>query len=670
MFSRYFIGSNLSVSKFKNVGFISAISIFFLCWAVSVPSSADAKATSLYQSVDQALKYSPQLQALNHNHEAIAHDLKQSRARYFPSIDLELGYGLEQYSDSTTRNKGANPDDNDLDPRQDVALTLTQPVYDGGEINQQVSIQKALLGAATFGIQEATQAIILDTIRAHLGVYMQQKLVALAEKDLNIHQDILQALSEKEQAGAGNIADVYQTQARLAKAQSSLLINKGDFSRAISNYERVVGSEPGELSFAGLPGRMPKSLEEALTWSEQKNSGLFAMKARLMEAEARADLTRTNYKPKINIELSSRYNDQLEGDTSWQNSNYAMLVLRWNLFRGGQDKEAVKAALSREYESRSNLTYKRIELREATSAAWTTYLSLQGQKKAHQDAVAFSKKTFGAYLKQFKVSRRSLIDVLNAEKEYFQSARQLVSASVNEIIVAHRILMLGGELQISNISNIQEDILDINKLAQTIVFPTAVQSTPPEVYSSSTSMGDPNSVSMVTEDHLALSTASETISSANLDKLYSIEIGPFINDRELKQANNILHSGGNEVRQTSGAGTVRFSRLFEGVYPPDEVSRRLEALGKMIDSAFVLPEGDQFALYLGSFHDPDRAIRFAEMLEQKGIKVNVVVAEKEMQGTILVVQQVDQQAAESITEQMSRMGFTVKLIESSFNQTR
>ena len=481
MFSRYFIGSNLSVSKFKNVGFISAISIFFLCWAVSVPSSADAKATSLYQSVDQALKYSPQLQALNHNHEAIAHDLKQSRARYFPSIDLELGYGLEQYSDSTTRNKGANPDDNDLDPRQDVALTLTQPVYDGGEINQQVSIQKALLGAATFGIQEATQAIILDTIRAHLGVYMQQKLVALAEKDLNIHQDILQALSEKEQAGAGNIADVYQTQARLAKAQSSLLINKGDFSRAISNYERVVGSEPGELSFAGLPGRMPKSLEEALTWSEQKNSGLFAMKARLMEAEARADLTRTNYKPKINIELSSRYNDQLEGDTSWQNSNYAMLVLRWNLFRGGQDKEAVKAALSREYESRSNLTYKRIELREATSAAWTTYLSLQGQKKAHQDAVAFSKKTFGAYLKQFKVSRRSLIDVLNAEKEYFQSARQLVSASVNEIIVAHRILMLGGELQISNISNIQEDILDINKLAQTIVFPTAVQSTPPEV---------------------------------------------------------------------------------------------------------------------------------------------------------------------------------------------
>ena len=151
------------------------------------------------------------------------------------------------------------------------------------------------------------------------------------------------------------------------------------------------------------------------------------------------------------------------------------------MFRGGQDKEAVKAALSREYESRSNLTYKRIELREATSAAWTTYLSLQGQKKAHQDAVAFSKKTFGAYLKQFKVSRRSLIDVLNAEKEYFQSARQLVSASVNEIIVAHRILMLGGELQISNISNIQEDILDINKLAQTIVFPTAVQSTPPEV---------------------------------------------------------------------------------------------------------------------------------------------------------------------------------------------
>jgi len=663
LFSRYLTGPKLSVSKFKNVYTILAISVFFLCCVTSVPSPADAKVTSLYQSVDQALKYSPQLQALNHNHEAIVHELKQSRARYFPSIDLELGYGIEQYSDSTTRDRGADPSNTDWDSRQDAALKLTQPLYDGGEINKQISIQKALLDAATFSVQEATQAIILDTIRAHLGVYMQQKLVALAEKDLHLHQDILQALSEKEQAGAGNIADVYQTQARLAKAQSSLLINKGDLSRAISNYERVVGSKPGELSFAGVPGRMPNSLEEAWKRSEQKNSGLFAMKAKLIEAEARADLARTNYKPKINLELSSTYHDQLEGDSSWQNTNDAMLVFRWNLFKGGQDKEAAKAALSREYESRSNLTYKRIELREATSDAWTTYLSLQGQRKAYLDAVAFSKNTFGAYLKQFNVSRRSLIDVLNAEKEYFQSARQLVSVSVNEIIVAHRILMLGGELQISNVSNIQKDILDVNELARTIIFPAAAQSISPEVYSSSTSMRDPNSVPMVTKDHLALSTASETISSAHLDRLYSIEVGPFINDRELTQANSILHSSGNEVRQTPGAGTVRFSRVFEGVYPADEVSRRLEELGKMIESAFVLPKGDQFELYLGSFHDPDRATRFAELLGKKGINVTVVAAEKKMQGTILVVQQVDLRTAESITEQMERIGFTVKLIE-------
>ena len=67
--------------------------------------------------------------------------------------------------------------------------------------------------------------------------------------DLEVHQDIYQALSEIAHAGAGNIADVTQTQARMARAESILIVSEGDLSRAMSNYERVVGVKPGELYF-------------------------------------------------------------------------------------------------------------------------------------------------------------------------------------------------------------------------------------------------------------------------------------------------------------------------------------------------------------------------------------------------------------------------------------
>ncbi|MGD8209892.1 MAG: hypothetical protein PVH85_18620 [Desulfobacterales bacterium] len=61
----------------------------------------------------------------------------------------------------------------------------------------------------------------------------------------------------------------------------------------------------------------------------------------------------------------------------------------------------------------------------------------------------YSRKTFDAYLKQFSVSRRTLLDVLIVENDGFQSAVQLVTVSTNEIIAAYRILRLMVILQVS-----------------------------------------------------------------------------------------------------------------------------------------------------------------------------------------------------------------------------
>ncbi len=422
--------------------------IFFSFWLASVSPSAVAGVTTLEQSVEKALDYSPNLQALRHNHGAIEYDLKQSRGRYLPSVDLRLGYGLEQHSDDVTRQPGADPGNTDWDPRSDANLRLTQRVYDGGETSQQVSIQESLLDSADFDIQDATQAIALNAIKAHLEVYRQRELVSLAEKTLKVHQNILQSLSEMEQAGVGNIADVTQTQARMARAQSNVFISKADLTRAMVYYTRVVGSKPGELALAEIPQRMPDSLEEALARTEQKNPEILAFNAKLNEADARVALARSTYKPKINIELNSSYNDQLEGDKSWENTNDAMLTLQWNLFNGGQDKANKNAALKRKKQVRSKRDEKLSDLRQATAGAWATYLSLQKQKKAYQAAVAYSQRTFDAYLKQFSVSQRSLLDVLSAENDNFQSASQLITVSVDETIAAYQILKLGNEVQI------------------------------------------------------------------------------------------------------------------------------------------------------------------------------------------------------------------------------
>lgn len=457
----------------SNIVLLLAVTLLYV--AILVPTTAVAESTTLYQSVEQALSYSPQFQALAHSQQAVGYDLKQAGAKHLPSVDLQLGYGLEQHSDDITRRDGADPDDTDWDPRGEVSLKITQNIYKGGETVSEISIQKALLDVADYQLRAAGQAISLNAVMAHVNVLRQRELVSLAEKNVKSHRNIHQLLVERESTGAGSIVDVTQSQARLSQADSTLHMSQANLSQAKANYIRVIGRPAQDLAYAGVPSRLPQTLEEAIQQSEMNNPDLLIFDAEMKEAESRLALARSKYKPKIDLELSSRYTDQLEGNGSWEYNNAAMVNLSWNLFNGGQDKAGHNAALSRVSQSRARKTDKRSELIEAMTTVWSNHYAFKQQKTSYLNAMNYSWKTLDAYMKQFTVSKRSLIDLLIAENDYFHSAVQLINATFNETITAYQILELTSNLQIDEASIIDETPEFINRLEQTLSFNSAVQ---------------------------------------------------------------------------------------------------------------------------------------------------------------------------------------------------
>ena len=753
--------------------------IVLLCITILTPTLSEAEIITPYQSVEQALQYSPRLQALTHSHQAAQFDLEQSRGRYLPSVDLSLGYGLEQHSDRTTRRPGAVPADEDWDSRGDATLSLTQKVYDGGETSQQIVIQNALLDSAQFQIQSAAQAVALDAITAHLDVFRRYELTGLAEKNLAVHQNIYQSLAERAQAGAGSITDVTQAQARLARAQSTRYISKADLSKALANYTRMVGFTPApeDVTYADVPEALPKSLDKALELMVNGNPELLVLTATLAETDARVTLSRSTYKPKIDIQLRSRYNDQLEGDPSWQNTNDAMLNLRWNLFNGGQDKAREKAALSRKYQSRSARDDKLFELQEATSAAWATYKSLHGQKVAYRNAVDYSQKTFDAYVHQFSVSQRSLLDVLSAENDYFQSASQLITVTVNETLAAYQILALTGNLQVPRCSGVRDYPEDLKWLKQTLILPSSSTSAASpaqqeellseqgvqalinrwatawrtqdvaaylDCYSKqftpekgrayqkwqqlrTRKLTAPSFIELSISDLTihpqsdtdcwvnfvqsygsdkyndqvrkklllkfqhetwqiigeqstpytamtlpaplpskqsadVLNDSLEDVTEPDLEPLYTTEIGPCINKRETEGVQAILNTLKLDFSQNSGAGKVKMVRLLEGIYPVAEARVKLAKIKKRINSAYILPaKNQQLGLYLGSFHEADRAARFSDKLSSMGITTRQIPTEIEMSGEIFISQQTDKKTAQLLLQQIAETNINAHL---------
>jgi len=750
------------------------ISLLFASILLAI-TAVSAGATTLYQSVEQALSSNPQLQALNHNYQALEYDLKQAKSGYFPSVDLLLGYGAGQFSDDVTRQSGADPNDSDWNSRGDATLRLTQKLYDGGETGSEISIRKALLNSADYWTKATAQSVALDTITAHLDVFRQREIISLSEKNLQIHHDIYQSLAEREQAGAGSIADVTQAQARLARAESTLYLSQADLNRTIANYTQVVGTSPGKLAYAGDPETLPGNLASILQQMEQRNPELLAVAAEKAEATSRLSLARVNYKPKIDLELSSRYNDQLEGNQSWQNSNAAMLNLRWNLFNGGADRAGVSAARSRKSQSQSKYAAKLAELTEETATAWANYVSLQRQRTAYLDAVNFSRKTFDAYLKQFSVSQRSLLDVLSAENDYFQSAVQLISVDINTTLAAYQLLALSGNIQPSHCpEDVPEYYWELTQLlsmtrnspekVKTVQLPTTELSREQQVrkfiklwvdawqaqdaetylhcyhgdftptdgrthqqwqeqrmsrlakatfidvaiselkifkksdseyqvtfiqdYSSNLFQDRVNKELLLestmghwvifhelsqpifeSEDDLVIPREENTPAASiadltnNITTPKTLKIGPCLNQAEVKRVKGILDSYKVNFQQSTGSGQVTVTRLLEGIYPASVARGRLIILKRKVPSAFVLPQGGQLGLYAGSFHEQERAEKFAKTLEQKQIKVEIVPAKVELNGKMLLTKQLDNNIATKISTELKNNNLPFILFE-------
>jgi len=401
---------------------------------------------SVNESVKWALASSPRLKILQKNRDALAHELRQAKGYRLPSLNLTSSYGMDEHSDLDTRRLGADPADNEWEERGEVALVLRQLLYDGGDVSSRVAIQQAKLDSGEYRVKDNAESIALDAVIAHLAVYRQTKLMTLAENNIRDHEKMLAHLIQRQKGGAGSSADVTQVQGRLSRARATMYAIQADLAASSANYERVVGRLPGNLQFAKTPEATPVNLEDALALTRKGNPKILAFGVDVAELESRYKLARSPYSPQFFLEVSKSYQHQVAGDPSWQDNNAAMVKMNWNLYNGGTDVAGREAALSRVQQGVETLQNEILYVVEDTQGTWAQYKAVIEKKTMYTDAIAYNKTTLDAYMKQFTLSQRSLLDVLDAENELFQSAGLLVTEQVNELIAAGRILALQGAL--------------------------------------------------------------------------------------------------------------------------------------------------------------------------------------------------------------------------------
>jgi outer membrane protein, adhesin transport system len=427
--------------------------------AALLAQSDAALATTIEDSIQAALKTNPEVGVVAADREAIEQELRQARAEYLPSVDLRGAAGPEYTDNPVTRN-----DDDDHGSktllRLESQLTLTQMLFDGFATQSEVQRQIARIDSASYRVQEAAEFIGLDAVEAHLDVLRNQALVELARENLEQHQGILGQVRQLERQGAGSIGDVRQAESRLAEAQNSLAVALGNLRDAEAFYLAVVGIAPVDLEEGAAPVvAVPESPDAAASLASVSSPTVQIADADVEVAEAELRGARAGYYPNLDLELGAAAGNDIDGIEGNEVSAQALVVLRYNLFRGGADIAREREAFLRIKEARENLRVAQRDAEREARVAYNALLTARARLEALRLGVEAQRATRDVYAQQFDLGQRGLLDLLDAENELFIDRTNVVTATFTEMFAVYRVLAVIGMML---------DTLDIDRPKEAI----------------------------------------------------------------------------------------------------------------------------------------------------------------------------------------------------------
>jgi adhesin transport system outer membrane protein len=404
-----------------------------------------AGAVTLEDSVRATLETNPEIGVVQANREAIDQELRQARAQYLPSIDLRGAAGPEYTDSPTTRNQRG--DDTETLLRLESQITLSQLLFDGFATQSEIARQISRIDSAAFRVQEAAEFVALDAIEAHLEILRNQDLVELARENLEEHQRILGLVRELEGQGASSIADVRQSEARIAAAETSLATAIGNLRDAEALYISVVGMQPEVLEEPLVPvAAVPESRETAAAKAAVNSPTVLIANADIDVAKAELRGSRAGYYPRFDLELGAAANRNVDGVEGRDVAAQALLVLRYNLFRGGADIAREREAFARLSEARQALGQVQRDAEEEARIAYNALTTARARIESLRAAVEAQRATRDVYAQQFDLGQRSLLDLLDAENELFVARSNLTTAQYTEIFGVYRVLAVIGDL--------------------------------------------------------------------------------------------------------------------------------------------------------------------------------------------------------------------------------
>lgn len=424
----------LSNSSFKSFATSGAIGLG--CFVTAL--CAGVHAQTLPEVVNRALQTYPAVLSAGAKAAATRTDIARARSAHYPQLGMTASanaFASGTFPASTSRTA--------------LSPTAKMNLWSGGKIEAEAQRAEALTL-----VSEYQQATTLDEVaqlaaEAYLNWAKTADLYSLAIRNVNAHQLTLDDIQKIAKADTGRRVDYDQALVRMENATLALQQRKSDFTQAIQRVKRFwpgdmdarpVGLE-AVVAESGALGKIPSSLAQAVEMVSEDLPSIAQARAQVQAAQASVRLAKGQYWPTIDLSVSKQYNA-----FNGKQEAFTQLQVNTPFYNGGGTSALVEGAAGQLKAAEFTLEEARVLAREKAALAWQEWASARARATTGASQSDVGDKLVEDYRQQFRVARRSLLDLLNIQADAFNYRSAARAAFHDERLARVRLLTATGDL--------------------------------------------------------------------------------------------------------------------------------------------------------------------------------------------------------------------------------
>lgn len=313
-----------------------------------------------------------------------------------------------------------------------TALSLSQPIFNGGAIYWGKVMAGAGAEMAELGQESARQAAILTTRTAFLNLLKAMEFRSVQEKNLESLDEHLKLTEANLAVGLASRADHLRSVSEHAEAEKQLIIADHSVRLARGSLENALGLdlpdsvEPvpvGEITVT----ESPLSLEETLALVRRDNPALIAVRKTERLAEASVGMAAAAFWPKLNLGAGYGWANGTDLTFSDDNDYWSINVIAsFDIFTSTQ--RIADMAKARADERKSLAEIEKTE-REMLLGAEASYLDLNTAAKT----IEVSEKQLAAAAEAFDLTSNMYEQGIISNTDYLEMNVNYLYAELGEI---------------------------------------------------------------------------------------------------------------------------------------------------------------------------------------------------------------------------------------------